>query len=169
MWPEICGALHRVLFLRAVYFRSYVVGMTGLGVGDGKKRAGRDEIGQWRHPAEMGIREINQFLKMLAVARNVAASTQIPALSQIVFLDKQILKTETQINGPGVAAKTGMSADGIQLVPPHKPSVALQNSYSKCVGYLTAPPTVHPECLSNQKPTLWCWRRWQFRDPKHLK
>ena len=39
-----------------------------------------------RHPAEMGESEINQFLTHLAVAENVAASTQNQALSGILFL-----------------------------------------------------------------------------------
>ena len=39
-----------------------------------------------RHPAEMGEAEINQFLTHLAVAENVAASTQNQALSAILFL-----------------------------------------------------------------------------------
>ena len=58
----------------------------------------RNLNGDWVHPAEMGNREINQFLTMLAVDRKVAASTQNQALSAILFLYKQILKTELQID-----------------------------------------------------------------------
>ncbi|MEN3332735.1 MAG: hypothetical protein V7641_2100 [Blastocatellia bacterium] len=45
-----------------------------------------------RHPAEMGEREVNNFLSHLAVNRNVAASTQNQALSAILFLYKDVLK-----------------------------------------------------------------------------
>ena len=44
-----------------------------------------------RHPAEMGEPEINQFLAHLAVAENVAASTQNQALSGILFLYQEVL------------------------------------------------------------------------------
>jgi site-specific recombinase XerD len=39
----------------------------------------------------MGEKEINAFLKHLAVNRNVAASTQTQALSAILFLYKEVL------------------------------------------------------------------------------
>ena len=39
-----------------------------------------------RHPAEMGESEISRFLTHLAVAENVAASTQNQALAAILFL-----------------------------------------------------------------------------------
>jgi site-specific recombinase XerD len=44
-----------------------------------------------RHPAEMGESEINQFLTHLAVAENLAASTQNQALSAILFLYQEVL------------------------------------------------------------------------------
>ena len=44
-----------------------------------------------RHPVEMGEPEINQFLTHLAVAGNVAASTQNQALSGILFLYQEVL------------------------------------------------------------------------------
>ena len=44
-----------------------------------------------RHPAEMGEPEINEFLTHLAVAENVAASTQNQALSGILFLYQEVL------------------------------------------------------------------------------
>lgn len=40
---------------------------------------------QKRHPAEMGAREMEQFLNYLAVERKVAASTQNQALSADVY------------------------------------------------------------------------------------
>lgn len=44
-----------------------------------------------RHPQEMGVEEINQFLSALAVAHRVAASTQNQALSAVLFLYKAVL------------------------------------------------------------------------------
>ena len=41
--------------------------------------------GSFRHPGEMGISEVNQFLTHLAVDRKVTAATQNQALSAIVF------------------------------------------------------------------------------------
>ena len=45
-----------------------------------------------RHPREMGVQEVQQFLSHLAVAAHVAASTQGQALSAILFLYQQVLK-----------------------------------------------------------------------------
>lgn len=47
-----------------------------------------------RHPAEMGEAEIRQFVSHLAVARNVAASTQNQALCAILYLYRNVLKRE---------------------------------------------------------------------------
>jgi integron integrase len=44
-----------------------------------------------RHPREMGEAEVEQFLSDLAVAGNVAASTQNQALSALLFLYKVVL------------------------------------------------------------------------------
>lgn len=58
----------------------------------------RDQRGEWIHPSELGNPEINQFLTQLAVERRVAASTQNQALSAILFLYRQILKSEIQLD-----------------------------------------------------------------------
>jgi len=47
-----------------------------------------------KHPAEMGEKEITQYLNHLAQKENVSASTQNLALCAIVFLYKQVLKKE---------------------------------------------------------------------------
>lgn len=47
-----------------------------------------------RHPAEMGEKEIADFLSYLAVKKKVAASTQNQALCAIVFLYRQVLQME---------------------------------------------------------------------------
>lgn len=45
-----------------------------------------------RHPSDMGELQINEFLKHLAVRRNVSSSTQNQALCAIIFLYKHVLK-----------------------------------------------------------------------------
>ncbi len=55
----------------------------------------------FRHPDTMGSKEIELFLNNLAVEKNVAASTQNQALSAILFLYKEVLKTD-----PGWVAKS---------------------------------------------------------------
>ena len=47
-----------------------------------------------RHPRDMGVREVQQFLSHRAVAGHVAASTQSQALSAGLFLDQQVLKQD---------------------------------------------------------------------------
>lgn len=46
-----------------------------------------------RHPNEMGEAEVSAFLSHLAVDKSVAASTQNQALSALLFLYKEVLKT----------------------------------------------------------------------------
>ena len=46
---------------------------------------------QMRHPAEMGEREVRDFLSHLATDRHVAASTQNQALSALLFLYRDVL------------------------------------------------------------------------------
>ncbi|MEO8648602.1 MAG: integron integrase [Acidobacteriota bacterium] len=46
---------------------------------------------QTRHPKEMGVDEIRDYLTHLAVERNVAASTQNVAFNALIFLYKQVL------------------------------------------------------------------------------
>jgi integrase len=47
-----------------------------------------------RHPKEMGVPEIEEFLTHLAVEGNVAAATQNQALNAILFLYRQVLQIE---------------------------------------------------------------------------
>jgi integron integrase len=47
-----------------------------------------------RHPAEMGAAEITRFLSVLALERNVAASTQNQALSALLFLYRDVLEQD---------------------------------------------------------------------------
>ena len=45
------------------------------------------------HPRDMGVVEVEQYLTHLAAERQVATSTQNQALSAILFLYKEVLKT----------------------------------------------------------------------------
>lgn len=47
-----------------------------------------------RHPREMGVVEINEFVTFLANQKNVAASTQNQAISAILFLYRHVLNIE---------------------------------------------------------------------------
>ncbi len=59
----------------------------------------------YRHPAEMGAAEVEEFLSDLAVRRNVSASTQNQALAALLFLYKQVLKLDLPWLGEVVRAK----------------------------------------------------------------
>lgn len=50
-----------------------------------------------RHPREMGVAEVRDYLTHLAVERHVAASTQNVAFNAILFLYKQVLEIELPI------------------------------------------------------------------------
>ena len=50
---------------------------------------GRNSV--MRHPSEMGVREVEAFLTMLATERKVSASTHNQALSAILFLYREVL------------------------------------------------------------------------------
>src|SRR3569832_2386740 len=47
-----------------------------------------------KHPAQMGMEEVNRFLTHLAAQRDVSASTQNQALSAILFLYKEVLNQQ---------------------------------------------------------------------------
>lgn len=50
-----------------------------------------------RHPRDMGLQELQQFLAHLAIEKHVAASTQNQALSAILFLYRHVLETPIEI------------------------------------------------------------------------
>jgi integron integrase len=58
-----------------------------------------------RHPAEMGAAEVEAFLSHLAVEGDVSASTQNQALSAVLFLYKEVLKTDLPWLGAFTPAK----------------------------------------------------------------
>ncbi|WP_051689678.1 phage integrase N-terminal SAM-like domain-containing protein [Pelobacter seleniigenes] len=47
-----------------------------------------------RHPQELGADHVSSFLTYLATRQNVAASTQNQALNALVFLYRNVLKSE---------------------------------------------------------------------------
>src|SRR6185369_3663521 len=58
-----------------------------------------------RHPAEMGGKEIGDFLTYLAIKRKVSSSTQNQALNAIIFLYKHVLGKEIGLIDGVVRAK----------------------------------------------------------------
>jgi len=58
-----------------------------------------------RHPKEMGGEQINAFLTHLAVEERVAASTQNQALSVLLFLYREVLHLELDLDLEAVRAK----------------------------------------------------------------
>jgi integrase len=58
-----------------------------------------------RHPEEMGVEEVRQFLSHLAVKGKVAASTQNVALCALLFLYRDVLQVELPSVGAILRAK----------------------------------------------------------------
>ena len=54
---------------------------------------------QRRHPREMGSKEVNAFLTHLAVEGQVSASTQNQALSALLFLYRELLERDLDLEG----------------------------------------------------------------------
>jgi site-specific recombinase XerD len=54
---------------------------------------------QLRHPREMGSEEVNPFLTHLAVEGQVSASTQNQALSALLFLYRELLERDLDLEG----------------------------------------------------------------------
>jgi len=50
-----------------------------------------NKSGEFRHPADMDMQEVNDFTTYLAVERKVSAATQNQALSALTFLYKNVL------------------------------------------------------------------------------
>ncbi|HEX4129103.1 MAG TPA: phage integrase N-terminal SAM-like domain-containing protein [Pirellulales bacterium] len=54
----------------------------------------RAKCGRWRHPQELGARDIEGFLTHLAVNRRVAEATQNQAMAAVLFLYRDVLHRE---------------------------------------------------------------------------
>ena len=80
-----------------------------------------------KHPAEMGSREVSQFLTHLAVKRQVAASTQNQALNAIMFLYRVVLRQPIDILDNTVRAK----------VPQRLPVVLSETEVAQILRHLT--------------------------------
>jgi len=83
-----------------------------------------------RHPAEMGVPEIEQFLAHLAVRRRVSAATQNQALSAILFLYAPVL-------GRPVGTLDGLVR---AQRPPRVPVVLSRDEVSAVLGELHGTP-----------------------------
>jgi integron integrase len=83
-----------------------------------------------RHPREMGVQEVQQFLTALAVNCRVAASTQSQALSAILFLYQQVLKQDI-----------GWVDDVVRAKQPHRvPVVLTQDEVAAILRHLSGTP-----------------------------
>src|SRR5215471_12558127 len=79
-----------------------------------------------RHPRDMGVQEVHQFLSHLAVEGQVAASTQSQALSAILFLYQQVLQQDI-----------GWLHDVVRAKHPQRlPVVLTQNEVAKVLRQL---------------------------------
>jgi integron integrase len=83
-----------------------------------------------RHPAEMGVDEIRQYLSHLANERGVSASTQNQALAALLFLYREVLGRELEF------------VDGIERAkcPQHVPTVLTREEAQNVIARL---PGVH--------------------------
>jgi integron integrase len=83
-----------------------------------------------RHPREMGVAEINQFIRHLVVERKASASTQNQALSAILFLYRNLLQIELDDNALNfVRPKRGKRV----------PTVLSVQEARAIISYLTGP------------------------------
>ena len=59
-----------------------------------------------KHPAEMGTKEVGEFLTHVAKDRDVSAATQVQALNALVFLYRDVLKTKLEKQAAALQART---------------------------------------------------------------
>lgn len=83
-----------------------------------------------RHPQEMGVAEVQQFLTALAVTHRVAAATQNQALSALLFLYKAVLQQDI-----------GWIEDVVRAKKPKKLPVVLTRDEVKAVFQHLSGPT----------------------------
>ena len=65
----------------------------------------------YRHPRDMGAREITIFLTFLATQRNVSASTQNQAFNALLFLYRKVLEIELDRIENVVRARTSQGCE----------------------------------------------------------
>ncbi len=90
-----------------------------------------------RHPRDMGKLEVEAFLGVLAVERNVSAATQTQALSALLFLYREVLGIELPWLDDLVRAKK----------PRRLPSVLTRAEVSALLGAIDDPDVVLPARL----------------------
>lgn len=90
-----------------------------------------------RHPRDMGKVEVEAFLGVLAVERNVSAATQTQALSALLFLYREVLGIELPWLDDLVRAKK----------PRRLPSVLTRAEVSALLGAIDDPDVVLPARL----------------------
>lgn len=78
-----------------------------------------------RHPREMGVPEVQQFIVHLATQGNVSASTQNQALSAISFLYRHVLHTELQF--PADTIRPGRSKPLPVVLTPQEARAVIAN------------------------------------------
>lgn len=69
-----------------------------------------------RHPAEMGVEEVNRFLTHLAVDQGCSASTHSQARAALLFLHRVVLGQEIEDAGRGDAVIKGKAAKRLPVV-----------------------------------------------------
>jgi len=90
-----------------------------------------------RHPAEMGVPEIQAFIIYLANDQNVAASTQNQALSAILFLYRNILLRDIEFPTDVLRAKK----------PERLPTVLAKAEVLLVIGKMSGPPKLMVQLL----------------------
>ena len=97
-----------------------------------------------RHPRDLGGREVEAFLSLLAVRGRVAASTQNQALAALLFLYREVLKTELPWMDKVVRAKR----------PERVPVVLSVAEVKALLAVLPECATINPDGLA-QAFTFW--------------
>src|SRR5262245_11684012 len=97
-----------------------------------------------RHPRDMGMRAVQQFLSHLAVAGHVAASTQSQALSALLFLYQQVLKQDI-----------GWLDDVVRAKQPHRvPVVLTQDEVAAVLRHLSGTTCIMATLLYGSRTRL---------------
>lgn len=78
-----------------------------------------------RHPREMGVAEVQEFIVHLAAEGNVSASTQNQALSAVTFLYRHVLHTELEF--PSDTVRPGRSKPLPVVLTPQEARAVIAN------------------------------------------
>jgi hypothetical protein len=78
-----------------------------------------------RHPREMGVAEVQEFIVHLAADGNVSASTQNQALSAVTFLYRHVLHTELEF--PSDTVRPGRSKPLPVVLTPQEARAVITN------------------------------------------